>query len=335
MSSDSELTSPIPDDATIKSALQSAIHNAYAQGKESELSVNSVRAIAEKELGLDSGFFKTHDKWKSLSKTIINETVEEAGNASPAKTAKAAPKARQSPDVTPSKKRKVVAKQKPRKRKKESSDEDDSAEDLLEESEDDAKATAAKGTAPADSDSSRLSEPPVDVKANGQEDSKSELSDVKDEPPPKKWGKRASDSNKKAAKPTKSKPAKTSKDADLSPDEQEIKRLQGWLIKCGIRKMWHKELAPYDSNKAKIKHLKGMLEDAGMTGRYSQEKATAIKEQRELAADLEAVQEGNKTWGMGSGSEDEKEESDSASKPTRKRSVVSRFVDFGDDEDDE
>lgn len=34
-----------------------------------------------------------------------------------------------------------------------------------------------------------------------------------------------------------------------------------------------------------------------MTGRYSNEKAKRIKEERELAADLEAVQEGAKVWG--------------------------------------
>ena len=51
------------------------------------------------------------------------------------------------------------------------------------------------------------------------------------------------------------------------PDQAEIKRLQG------IRKFWSKELASYDTPKAKIKNLKQMLAEAGMTGRYSQEKA--------------------------------------------------------------
>lgn len=169
--------------------------------------------------------------------------------------------------------------------------------------------------------------------ARRQEDSESELSDVKDEAPPKKRAKSTTSSSKKTVKPVKTKTSTSAKDDDLSPDQQEIKKLQGWLLKCGIRKLWHRELASCDSNKAKIKHLKGMLEDVGMTGRFSLEKANSIKEQRELAADLEAVQEGNKTWGMASGSE--KEESDSASKPRRPRAVASRFVDFGDDEDDE
>ena len=48
-----------------------------------------------------------------------------------------------------------------------------------------------------------------------------------------------------------------------------------------------------------------MLEEAGMTGRYSNEKAAQLKEARELAADIEAVQEGNERWGKASGDEDE------------------------------
>ena len=87
-------------------------------------------------------------------------------------------------------------------------------------------------------------------------------------------------------------------------DAEEIKKLQGWLVKCGIRKMWFRELAPYDNPKAKIKHLKGMLVDAGMTGRYSEAKAQQIREQRELKADIEAVQEGDRMWGQATADED-------------------------------
>jgi len=43
--------------------------------------------------------------------------------------------------------------------------------------------------------------------------------------------------------------------------------------------------------------LKDMLIDAGMDGKYSNEKAATIKEQREFAKDLEAIQEGAKAWG--------------------------------------
>lgn len=164
-------------------------------------------------------------------------------------------------------------------------------------------------------------------------DSESELSEVLDEPPARRKG-RQKDKPAAKAKTTsktssKSSKSSTAKDKDLTPDEAEVKRLQGWLIKCGIRKLWHRELASYDSSKAKIKHLKDMLKDAGMDGRYSVEKASAIKEQRELAADIEAVKEGNKQWGHDPGSDEEAEE-----RPAKRRAAASRLVDFGDDGED-
>ena len=132
--------------------------------------------------------------------------------------------------------------------------------------------------------------------ADGKLESESELSDVLDEDPKPKAKRRSTGSEK--PKPKKAGSSKTSKpEQPVDPDAEEIKRLQGWLVKCGIRKMWWKELQPYETQQSKIRHLKGMLSDAGMTGRYSNEKANQIKEARELKADLEAVQAGNKQWG--------------------------------------
>jgi hypothetical protein len=130
-----------------------------------------------------------------------------------------------------------------------------------------------------------------------EEDSGSELSVlVDDEVPPKK--KRTSkDPSKSKTASSKPKKANAQTSADDDPDQEEVKRLQGWLVKCGVRKIWAFELKSYETSKAKIKHLKEMLSDVGMTGRYSLEKASQIKEARELAADIEAVQEGNEIWG--------------------------------------
>jgi hypothetical protein len=138
---------------------------------------------------------------------------------------------------------------------------------------------------------------------NTKDDSESEMSVVLDEEPQPKAPRKRQKSA--AGTATKTKKAPKAKDEDTSPDQAEIKRLQGWLVKCGIRKLWGKELAPYDTPKAKIKHLKKMLEDAGMTGRPSQEKANQIREERELKADLEQIQEGAKQWGAKSDEEDE------------------------------
>ncbi|KIW03114.1 uncharacterized protein PV09_05757 [Verruconis gallopava] len=140
--------------------------------------------------------------------------------------------------------------------------------------------------------------PPAQIDGN---ESESSLSSLLDEPPAKKRRQRKSPAAKAEKSKVKAKGRTSSKakpaGKELTPDEEEIKRLQGWLLKCGIRKVWGKELKPFETPKAKIAHLKSMLADAGMTGRYSIEKASRIKEQRELAADLEAVTAFDERWG--------------------------------------
>ena len=122
----------------------------------------------------------------------------------------------------------------------------------------------------------------------------SDLSEVLDEASVSKR-KKTPHTNK--PEPSGKKQAKAGKPKAVDVEAEEIKSLQGWLVKCGIRKVWGKELKPYETSIEKIKHLKRILADAGMPGRYSKEKAASIREARELAADLEAVQEGAKIWG--------------------------------------
>ena len=160
------------------------------------------------------------------------------------------------------------------------------------------------------------------VPTNHADASDSELSVLIDEDPrPKKKKKGSTPAEKKSRK---SSAPKAKLDVDLDPDQAEIKRLQGWLVKCGIRKLWGKELKPYESSKAKIKHLREMLSDAGMSGRYSVEKASQIKEQRELRADIEAVQEGAERWGKNPDEVD----SDGRTKPKRKLVRGAQVLDF-------
>lgn len=188
-------------------------------------------------------------------------------------------------------------------------------------------------------DSDREEEPEDDYDAEVQEeevaagrDSESEMSVVLDEAPPKR--KKSTNTGPKTKAQPKAKAAKAAaKPSELSEEEQTIKRLQGELVKCGVRKLWHRELATYDTSKAKINHLKQMLKDVGMTGRFSEQKAKAIKERRELEADLEAVQEGAKQWGDEREDNDDSEAED-APRPQR-RAAANRFVDFGEDDDDD
>jgi len=181
------------------------------------------------------------------------------------------------------------------------------------------KPSAPKKAKPAKSDSDEQEGTPEagGVGPSSEEESKNDSKDANDdsesamsvlldeEPQPKnkRKQKEPSDQQAKKSKTTKGKP-----DAELDADQAEIKRLQGWLVKCGIRKLWGKELKPYETPRAKIKHLKEMLAEAGMTGRYSLEKANQIKEARELAADIEAVQEGAERWGADDDAGDQKQD---------------------------
>lgn len=154
-----------------------------------------------------------------------------------------------------------------------------------------------------------------------------ELSDVLAEPPKAKKRRRITkESSSKGPK----KIPRSRAGNEPPPDEAEIKRLQGWLVKCGIRKLWGKELKPYETPKAKIRHLRQMLEDVGMTGRFSMEKARDIRERRELAADLAEVQDRTQRWGK-----DNSSDADSGEKPKRKLVRGSRNLDFLSDNDGE
>lgn len=162
------------------------------------------------------------------------------------------------------------------------------------------------------------------------DDSESEMSVVlDDEPKPaRKRSKSAETAGKKEKK--KAAPKGKGKDEDQDSDQAEIKKLQGWLVKCGIRKMWWRELQPYETPKAKIKHLKQMLEDAGMKGRYSLDKAKAIRDERELKEDLEMIQQGAKQWGTG---EDEGSDEPPPRRAARGRQALA-FLE-NEDEDEE
>ncbi|KAL2192377.1 hypothetical protein P885DRAFT_82245 [Corynascus similis CBS 632.67] len=136
------------------------------------------------------------------------------------------------------------------------------------------------------------------------DDSSSELSSVIDEPPPPKRKRKA---NKATGKDDTSAPSKRSKTAAAasadSTEEAQIKLLQSQLKKCGVNKVWAFEFKKHgiDTPKAKIRHLKQMLVDVGMTGRFSEARAREIKEMRELQADLQDVMQGEKSWGVGGG----------------------------------
>jgi len=169
----------------------------------------------------------------------------------------------------------------------------------IEDSEDDME----QGSPPAEDKDTAKEE--NETKKTADSDNESEMSVLIDEEPTtaKRRGSKSQSApkEKKPKKEAKKSAPKASDTAD-DPDTAEIKKLQGHLVKCGVRKLWHNELKSYgDNSRAKIKHLRGMLDDVGMTGRFSEAKAREIKERRELLADLESAQEMNKLWGSSRG----------------------------------
>ena len=126
-------------------------------------------------------------------------------------------------------------------------------------------------------------------------DEESEMSEVFDEPPKRKGksGAKTPKGERKSKAPAKSTAA------DFSGEDALIRQLQVHLNKCGVRKVWGVLLKKYgDDKRAKIQHLKGMLSEVGMVGRFSESRAREIKERRELMADLDEVKEGEKSWGL-------------------------------------
>jgi hypothetical protein len=227
---------------------------------------------------------------------------------------------------------------------------------------------AANGPAEAGSDSelsSLIDEPPArkpkkapatkksakpPPKPAARADSDSELSSLLDEPPVKK--------KKKPAKAPPKVPAAAESDGKLSsgPDDSDaaptkspkrgnkskgkpssaaatddvLKTLQTQLAKCGIRKQWKRELASLGSDKERAQHLRGLLREAGVTGRFSERLAREIRERRELEGEIRDAETFEKQWGL---------EAERAAKEARekRRSAAQRYAElgFGSDDDEE
>ncbi|KAF1817904.1 uncharacterized protein K489DRAFT_385393 [Dissoconium aciculare CBS 342.82] len=225
-----------------------------------------------------------------------------------------------------------------------------------------------------DDDKSSLSDPPdrdssIEVSKNKKEeaenddqndkndndnDDESDMSILNDSPPPAKKKKRTTTNKPPKPKPSAATTKPTSKSDALSPTEAEIKRLQSQLAQCGHRKQWHRELAPFATSNEKVRHLKSLLADIGIKGRFSADKARAIKEARELEEEIQAAREFERRWGA-AGDEDEEEEDDGEGSedegngarssrakkgddnvpPRQRRGVLPKgLVDFGDSGDE-
>ncbi|CAG8570396.1 10491_t:CDS:2 [Cetraspora pellucida] len=81
-----------------------------------------------------------------------------------------------------------------------------------------------------------------------------------------------------------------------SPNDDEeatIKELKAFIVKCGVRKVWSKELADCDTISSQIDRLNKILRDLGIKGRPTLEKCNRVRKRRELEAELNSMDVGN------------------------------------------
>ncbi|KAF2858875.1 hypothetical protein K470DRAFT_220257 [Piedraia hortae CBS 480.64] len=299
-----------PSEDEIVRCLEQVTRKALANNE--EITVNSARALAVKELGLDQDFFKD-GAWRSRSKAVISAAAQDPNSPQVSKSRK-----RESKEAFGEKKRpkKTRTPTSSTPRNQIDSDNDQGSEVGKHDGDTESFGRGINGGAGA----MKFDNPEEEQAAVGDE---SDMSSLIDEPPRKKRQSRSEDPKPKGKKAAK-------KNKDMSSDEEEIKRLQGWLSKCGMKRVWGKELKKYDTNKEKIRHLKALLHDVGMTGRYSLDKAKQIKVARELAIDLEDTKEFNAKWGQAV--EDESGNERGASR--LKRLPPKGLVDIGDSGDE-
>ena len=346
----------MPTDSELESGLRNAVRAFY---DDPAASVKRVRTKAEEDLGIEEGFFKSEEwkeRSKDIIQDQFNRKEEDQKIVSAKK--RPSPGAESGRARKKSRVEDVKARKEDDESSTALSEPPDTEEEDAVESEEEVpkkrskapkKATkpvkSAKKPAPKKAEpkpkakkplspEDELSDAPSEVGDDldnepevaaappaKDDDSSSELSSVIDDPEPaRKKSKAKNGESKSTSKQRKSSASSKAKPpAESDPNTEEIKLLQGWLVKCGVRKVWGKELKPFDTPKAKIAHLRSMLSDVGMTGRYSNEKAAQIKEARELAADLEAVQEGNELWGKNEdGTGDEGESAKDDGRPKRR-----------------
>nr|XP_031860783.1 uncharacterized protein CI109_003827 [Kwoniella shandongensis]KAA5527855.1 hypothetical protein CI109_003827 [Kwoniella shandongensis] len=173
------------------------------------------------------------------------------------------------------------------------------------------------------------------TKADEVADDSSEMSSVYDVPPSrakaKSKGKRKSvstvSSDEESARPKakgKTKETKrTKKDPNegLSPEEAKLADLKRIVVACGVRKQWSKEFADLPKVSSQISHVKQILLSLGMKGTPTLGKAKALKERRELAAELNDVREFEQVRGVSA--EDGKRKTREQNAGSKKRTVQS------------
>lgn len=98
--------------------------------------------------------------------------------------------------------------------------------------------------------------------------------------------------NQKKKKLKVNKKKESEKTADKSKREAHLERLKSYVFKCGVRKVWKKELDGLNVTQSVAKVTR-ILEELGMQGRPTLQRCKEIKERREYEKEMEVIDEAN------------------------------------------
>ncbi|KZT51940.1 hypothetical protein CALCODRAFT_512376 [Calocera cornea HHB12733] len=290
----------------LEQTAKSIVFKAKREDRLEEVTNKSVRRQVEQQLGLEEG---VSDEYKKELKDAVNWALENDEPIPPPppsvpkkKLSKDLKRKADSEDAQPVKKprssegeRPKAVKRKPRAARVES-EEPEGSEELGE-----LPVPSPKKPAPKPKEEKPATKPkeekPSDPPKKVDDLSDTELSSVYDEPAPKRGRKSKASGAGEGAKQPKIKRGKKDVDAPASSTEEEVVRLKKFVTACGVRKVWSKEhsgLSPAEQ----VRHLRTLLSQLGMSGRMSIEKARKIRQQRELAQEIEDVVEYEKARGM-------------------------------------
>jgi hypothetical protein len=74
---------PASSDLTLEKQLRNEVGKRFKDGTQQAMTLNEIRQAAEKKLGLHSGFYAGHSKWKAESKRIVLDEMVREGSLHP------------------------------------------------------------------------------------------------------------------------------------------------------------------------------------------------------------------------------------------------------------
>ncbi|KAJ1820463.1 hypothetical protein LPJ56_003434 [Coemansia sp. RSA 2599] len=243
-----------------------------------KLTARSIRREAEEQMGLEE---RALDKapYKQMVKDIVSKALEDLADSKEEKQGGSESAAE------PGEESEAEAQGDSDRENGYSTDDRDGKDTCAEKNESDNKDEGADSDGNSSGDS--------DDDSNGDRDNDNDFSGESDRPSAKSTSRiKTKKRTIEATLPKKTKKAKTNSAGSMplsKSNETTIGNLKTYINKCGMRKVWSKELSGMNATQ-QVRHLKKLLEDLGMEGRPTLEKCKKIKAKRDLQAELEAIE---------------------------------------------